>query len=74
MNGKSQLSTSMQSIACSMCRKKILFEYKCPCEKNFCVKCRVPEIHKCTFDFHTNYKKRLEKENPIVIGEKLDKI
>jgi hypothetical protein len=49
-------------------------EYKCPCEKIFCIKCRVPELHGCTFDFYAEHQKKLAKENPVVTGEKLNKI
>lgn len=59
---------------CAKCKKKIIYEYKCPCEGSFCIKCRVPELHECTFDFYNEHKKRVEKENPVVNGEKIDKI
>ena len=32
---------------CACCKKKSHIEFKCQCEKTFCVQCRLPEIHKC---------------------------
>jgi len=49
-------------------------EYKCPCENIFCIKCRLPELHGCPFDFYTEYQKKLAKENPVISGEKVNKI
>lgn len=31
---------------CEYCKKSHL-EFKCQCEKVFCIHCRLPEIHKC---------------------------
>ena len=42
--------------------------------KEFCVKCRLPEIHKCTFN-HTQYHKEQLKNNlPKIVAEKIIKI
>jgi hypothetical protein len=32
---------------CFHCKKKTHLEFKCSCEKVFCVACRMPEIHVC---------------------------
>lgn len=72
MSGHNLQSTNSPS--CAKCRKKTLMEYKCPCEKIFCIKCRVPELHGCTFDFYAEHQKKLAKDNPVVTGEKVDKI
>ena len=75
MIGNSQQSMSSQSkMRCAMCKKKIIFEYTCPCKGLFCIKCRVPELHNCTFDFRLEHQARLAKDNPVVVGEKVDKI
>ena len=60
---------------CSHCNKKIgLMVYDCKCEKEFCLKCRLPEIHNCTFN-HTQYQKEQLKNNlPKVVAEKIIKI
>lgn len=49
-------------------------EYKCPCKKIFCIKCRLPEQHNCDFDFFKENRNRLLKDNPVIVGEKVDKI
>ena len=59
---------------CQSCRKKSIIMTKCSCENNFCLSCRYPDIHKCTFDFKEKARKSLEKTNPIVIAEKIVKI
>ena len=52
------------------CNKKLkLTDMKCVCEFTFCIKHRLPESHKCTFDFKKN-KVVLEK----VVCEKVVKI
>ena len=57
-----------------MCRKKTLVLTKCSCENTYCLSCRYPDLHKCTFDFKKEAKKQLEKNNPVVAGEKVVKI
>lgn len=59
---------------CHLCRKKTLILTKCACEVNYCLTCRYPDVHKCTFDFKEQAKKTLEKNNPLIAGEKLVKI
>jgi predicted nucleic acid binding AN1-type Zn finger protein len=51
-----------------------MFEYTCPCKGSFCIKCRVPELHNCTFDFKLENQLRLTKDNPVIVGEKVGKI
>jgi hypothetical protein len=72
MSGNSLQCTSSQ--LCAKCKKKTLVECKCPCGQIFCIKCRVPELHGCTFDFRLEQQKKLARENPVVTGEKLNKI
>lgn len=59
---------------CSKCNKKIMLEFKCRCEKVFCIKHKNPEDHKCTFDFVADAKKKLAKKNIKVVNEKLTKV
>ena len=57
------------------CNKKIkLTSFPCKCEKIFCDKHRLPEAHKCTYDFKTFGKNLLIKNNPVVIKSKVIKI
>ena len=32
---------------CQHCKKKTHLEFKCQCEKVFCIHCRLPEVHTC---------------------------
>ena len=61
---------------CYNCCKKltIVSNYKCRCEHNFCIKCRLPELHSCSFD-HKNYGKEILGKSLIkVINCKIIKI
>lgn len=47
---------------CDKCQKTIKgVPFPCSkCNRTFCVRCRLPEIHKCTYDYKTE-KVQLEK-------------
>lgn len=53
---------------CEHCKKKTHLEFKCNCQKVFCVHCRTPEVHCCTEP--KVQKVELEK----VVAEKVKKI
>ena len=58
---------------CFECNNKLgLFHFDCKCEKMFCTKCRYPEIHKCTFDFKKDGRKKLEEQLIKVTAKKID--
>lgn len=59
---------------CDTCKKKTVSVYACTCRGRFCMKCRMPEDHKCTFDHKQAYKALLELKNPKVVAAKLDPI
>jgi hypothetical protein len=62
---------------CGNCKGKLgIVNYDCKCDtsKRFCGKCRLPEIHNCTFDFKTESIKRLQKQLVKVDHEKIIKI
>lgn len=60
---------------CFNCNKKIKFmEYNCKCDKIFCVKCRIPETHNCSFDFKKEGKELLRDSLVKVTNEKVIKI
>ena len=63
---------------CSYCNKKKVslmpFTCKCNPEYKLCSKCRMPESHNCNYDFKTEQRKQLEKANPVVVGDKMEKI
>jgi hypothetical protein len=62
-------------LGCQKCKRRILtFGFDCKCGILFCIKCRMPEVHGCKFDYKEEAAKILEKQNPKISGEKLDKI
>lgn len=66
---------SKESERCSKCNKRLnLMIFKCKCEKNFCPKHRYAEEHNCNFDYKLDEKNRLERINPKVTSNKLNRI
>ena len=61
---------------CVCCPTKLkLTDLACgKCKARFCMSHRLPEAHKCTFDYKGEGAKILEARNPLVAGSKLDKI
>jgi predicted nucleic acid binding AN1-type Zn finger protein len=48
------------------CSKKIpLIEWKCRCEKKFCTKHRLPEKHKCTWNFKMTDDEKKQKTDEL---------
>ena len=65
----------MEKQRCFNCNKKLkLINYSCKCEHTFCVKCRHPENHNCTFNFKLKEKELLEKNLIKVVANKIIKI
>lgn len=58
---------------CYHCKKKMQLglNFKCKCEKEFCLKHKNPEDHECTFDFQLSGKEKIKIENPLIINEKV---
>ena len=48
--------------------------FKCRCENLFCGLHRYSDQHDCTFDYKTEGRAKLEKDNPQVVGSKIRKI
>lgn len=61
---------------CGFCNKKLNITniYLCRCNKEYCVTHRLAEAHECTFDYRSHGRKIIEKENPLVIAPKNNKI
>ncbi|KAG9352273.1 hypothetical protein JZ751_020686 [Albula glossodonta] len=60
---------------CFMCRKKVgLTGFDCRCGNVFCGIHRYSDIHSCTFDYKADAAEKIRKENPVVVGEKIQKI
>lgn len=75
INSKSWVK-KCKKLRCAECMKKlgVIMIMKCHCEKLFCAQHRYAEAHNCTYNFKTEGKKMLAKENPQVIAQKLPKI
>ncbi|XP_048825449.1 AN1-type zinc finger protein 6 isoform X2 [Brienomyrus brachyistius] len=60
---------------CFMCRKKVgLTGFDCRCGNVFCGTHRYSDVHRCTFDYKADAAEKIRKENPVVVGEKIQKI
>jgi predicted nucleic acid binding AN1-type Zn finger protein len=61
---------------CGCCKKKLtLTDFTCnKCSARFCVQHRLPELHSCPFDYRDEGRANLTKQNPRIIGDKLDRI
>lgn len=65
-----------KKLRCAQCNRKlgVIMIMKCHCEKIFCAQHRYAEAHNCSYDFKLQGKKILERENPLVVAQKLPKI
>ncbi|XP_071776948.1 AN1-type zinc finger protein 6 isoform X1 [Centroberyx gerrardi] len=60
---------------CFTCRKKVgLTGFDCRCGNVFCSMHRYSDIHSCTFDYKADAAEKIRKENPVIVGEKIQKI
>ena len=58
---------------CWKCCKKIgLLGVQCRCGYLFCPEHRYAETHECEYDYKTNERRKLRKQNPVVVASKLD--
>ena len=58
---------------CWHCEKKVgLLGVTCRCGYIFCTEHRYAESHGCEYDYKTNERRKLRKQNPVVIASKLD--
>jgi len=65
----------VQPNRCGTCRRRVgLTGFKCRCGLTLCGTHRYPEQHGCGFDFKGMGKEEIRKANPVVKGEKLNKI
>lgn len=48
--------------------------HNCKCGFVYCKNHRLPEEHDCTFDFAAKERERLAKSNPLIAGNKIDKL
>ncbi|XP_067349860.1 AN1-type zinc finger protein 6 isoform X2 [Channa argus] len=60
---------------CFMCRKKVgLTGFYCRCGGVFCSTHRYSDVHNCTFDYKADAAEKIQKENPVIVGEKIQRI
>ena len=61
---------------CNQCNKKLgIPEYKCKCEKLFCISHLHAEEHACTYDYKSEGQAQLKKQNDTgPLSVKLEKI
>jgi len=63
---------------CDHCKKKVgLISFECRCAmKSLCTNCKLPETHLCKSleEFKVEEKKIIQKNNPLVVSDKLIKI
>ncbi|KAG8574844.1 hypothetical protein GDO81_009362 [Engystomops pustulosus] len=60
---------------CHMCRKKVgLTGFDCRCGNVFCGTHRYSDVHSCSYDYKADAAEKIRKENPVVVGEKIQKI
>lgn len=48
--------------------------FDCRCGHLFCSIHRYSDVHNCSFDYKADAAEKIRKENPLVIGEKIEKI
>ncbi|KAL9275619.1 Zinc finger A20 and AN1 domain-containing stress-associated protein 8-like protein [Drosera capensis] len=60
---------------CSTCRKRVgLTGFICKCRNLFCSSHRYSDKHDCPFDYRAAGQDALEKANPVIKADKIDKI
>ncbi|XP_073816975.1 zinc finger AN1-type doctor no isoform X1 [Musca autumnalis] len=60
---------------CSECRKKVgLTGFLCRCGGLYCAVHRYSDKHNCTFDYREHGAQEIRRNNPVVVGEKIQKI
>lgn len=48
--------------------------FNCRCGKVFCGIHRYSDQHNCDYDYRADAQAKIRKENPVVVGEKVQKI
>lgn len=60
---------------CATCRKKVgLTGFECRCGGLYCAVHRYSDKHNCTFDYREHGAQEIRRNNPVVVGEKIQKI
>ena len=65
---------SVNKTRCCVCNKKVkLMPIECKCGVITCLSHRFPS-HNCNFDYYKEHQNLIEKKNPKVISDKIEKI
>ncbi|KAJ8944726.1 hypothetical protein NQ318_007939 [Aromia moschata] len=60
---------------CATCRKKVgLTGFECRCGRLFCAIHRYSDKHDCSFNYREMGAQEIRRNNPVVVGEKIQKI
>ncbi|XP_004536531.1 flocculation protein FLO11 isoform X1 [Ceratitis capitata] len=60
---------------CAECRKKVgLTGFQCRCGGLYCAVHRYSDKHDCTFNYREHGAQEIRRNNPVVVGEKIQKI
>ena len=59
---------------CIVCNKSNYMNFLCRCGNFTCIKHRYANEHNCDYDYKKNAKDNLEKNNPIIIADKINRI
>jgi len=74
-SGSPPADTKKKSNRCQLCRKKVgLTGVVCRCGGLFCHLHRYNDAHGCTFNYRQLGAEEIRKNNPVVVGEKIQKI
>ncbi|XKL60562.1 hypothetical protein PGB90_007619 [Kerria lacca] len=74
-NSNDDDSKSKKKNRCALCRKKVgLTGFECRCGGLYCGMHRYSDKHNCTFDYRQLGAQEIRRNNPVVIGEKIQKI
>jgi predicted nucleic acid binding AN1-type Zn finger protein len=75
INNTSGKKTKSNFNHCTKCNKKLkLTAMKCKCDNYYCSVHRYSDTHECAFDYKKHGRVHLEKQNPIIKSDKIDKI
>ncbi|XP_063169914.1 AN1-type zinc finger protein 6 isoform X1 [Candoia aspera] len=73
--GKSLDKPKQKKTRCFMCRKKVgLTGFECRCGNVYCAVHRYSDVHSCSYNYKADAAEKIRKENPVVVGEKIQKI
>ncbi|XP_058592320.1 AN1-type zinc finger protein 6 isoform X2 [Neofelis nebulosa] len=73
--GKPLEKPKQEKNRCFLCRKKVgLTGFECRCGHVYCGVHRYSDVHNCSYNYKADAAEKIRKENPVVVGEKIQKI